>query len=285
MVNVKIDGKSFSINKELLCSKSTYFQAALNGAFMEARTNEVELEARFDLFEAFRYWLEHGHLNFMDVQKDLTAFIKTYSFADYIGAPDLCDLVIYKLDKRIRPRGLPGRLNVKIIDMAWKHVPHTSKLCRYLVAIERDADRCNIPERLDADYDHLPGNFIAALLKVTKEDANYWLVSEVRKQPIDMGELHKHVMSRGGLAKVDRLRLWDRIIFMMGIEKPEGYNQDRLRGHVRGMYRRWLRPWDPKLSPVQLKVAVEECPRPVAKDFYHNAVPTKKKRVRPCPTY
>jgi hypothetical protein len=286
MVNVKISGESFFINKDLLCSKSSYFKAALNGAFMEVRTNEVELlEGRLDLFRVFHYWLDECHLDFMDAQKDLTAFIKIYSFADYIGAPDLCNLVIYKLDKRIRPGGLPGRLDVKMIKMAWENVPHTSDLCRYLVAMERDANRCNIPNRLGAEYDHLPGDFIAALLQITEADADYWLVSEVRKQPIDMAKLHEHIMFYGGLAAVDRLRKMDRIISMMGIEKPESYNKERLRGAVRGMYRRWMLPWNTKLSPVQWKVAVEQCPRPVAKDFFYNAVPIKKKRLIPAPRY
>jgi hypothetical protein len=252
---------------------------------MEARTNEVELEGRPDLFEVFQYWLEHGQLDFMDAQEDLTAFLKIYSFADHIGAPELCNLVIYKLDKRIRPGGLPGRLNVKMIKMAWEHVPHTSDLCRYLVAIERDANRCNIPKRLGAEYDNLPGDFIAALLQITEADADYWLVSEVRKQPIDMAKLHNRMMFHGGLARVDRLRKMDRIISEMDIKLPQGYNKERLRGNVRGMYRRWLRPWDTKLSPAQLKVAVEECPRPVAKEFYHNAVAVNRQRVRPSPRY
>jgi hypothetical protein len=260
-------------------------QAALNGAFIEARTNEVELEGRLDLFEVFHYWLDEGRLDSMDAQEDLTAFLKIYSFADYIGAPDLCNLVIYKLDKRIRPGGLPVRLDVKMIKMAWENVLHTSDLCRFLVAIERDANRCNISKRLGAEYDHLPGDFIAALPQITEADADYWLVSEVRKQPIDMAELHKHIMFYRGLANVDRLRKMDRIISLMGIEAPQDYNKERLRGHVRGMYRRWLASWNTKLSPVQLKVAVEECPRLVAKDFFHNAVPVKKTRARPSPRY
>jgi hypothetical protein len=293
MVKVKISGtrKYWMINKDLLCSKSTYFKTALNGAWMEARTNEVELEERVDLFQIFYYWLEQGHLNFMESgqwvessEEYLKACVRIYSFADFYGVPGLGDLVIHKFDKRIRPGGLPGRLDVSIINLAWELLHETSGLCRCILAIERDANRCNIPKRPGVEYEGLPGNFIAALLQTTEDDSDYWLTSTVRKQPVDMAILHNHVKSNGGLTNVG-LRKWDKICAMMGIILPEGYTQDRLRGHIRGMYRRWLRPWDITLSPTQLKVAVEECPRPVAKGFFHNAVPVKKLRLRPAPRY
>jgi len=68
LVEVEISGtgQRFLVEKNLLCSQSSFFMTALNGRFMEARTNKISLDDRLDLFQIFYHWLKNGNLNFMD---------------------------------------------------------------------------------------------------------------------------------------------------------------------------------------------------------------------------
>jgi hypothetical protein len=275
-----------------LCSESTYFKTALKGEFLEAKTNKFLLVERLDLFKIFRYWLEQGNLDFMEsadwiksAEEVLVAFMDIYSFADRRGVPILGDQILQKLDERIRPGGMPVRLDINIINLAWEHLPETSGLCRYLLAIEHDANKCNLPERPGLDYAWLSGYFTAGLLKMTKGDSEWWLTATVQKQPVDMAKLHNHVTRLTGVDKIFKLGdgHWDKICDLMGLKVPAGCDKGKLRGHLRAMYRRWLRPWETVLTPTDLKSAEEECPRPFVKKFFHNAVVVEKTKLKPVP--
>jgi hypothetical protein len=293
MIEVEIYGaqESFSIDKSLLCSKSTHFETALKGGFLEAKTKKFLLVERLDLFQVFHYWLEQGNLDFLEpgnwiksAEEILIAFVEIYSFADRRGVPDLGDQILQKLDKYTRPGGLPVRLDINVINLAWEQLPETCGLCRYLLAIEHDANRCNLPERPGVEYEWLSGYFTAGLLKLTKNDSEWWLTAMVQKQPVDIAKLHTYIESVGGSAKVDKFRKWDGICDSMGIKAPVGCNQGKLRGHFRAMYMRWVRPWDTTLSPTDLKTAEEECPRPLVKEFLDDAVIINKTKLKPVPT-
>ncbi|KAH0372280.1 hypothetical protein KCU65_g1379, partial [Aureobasidium melanogenum] len=289
-VEIKGTGESFTINKDVLCRQSTYFKTALNGQWLEAKTNKFLLEERIDLFRIFYYWLEKINLDFLppnlwlksaeDVSR---AFVKIYSFADRRGVPVLGDQILQKFDKHIRPEGVPVRLDIDIINLAWKQCPETSGLCRYLVAIERDANRCNLPKRSGSEYECLPGDFIAGLLKLTEDDTEWFLTATVKKQPVNMAELHEKVKSKGGIAL--RIRGWGEICSAMGLKAPAGCDQGKLEGHLRGLYRKWMRPWDTTITPNETKDAEEECPRPYVKEFFHNAVVVKRTKLKPVPDY
>lgn len=243
---------------------------------MEAKTNKFTLVERLDLFQIFHFWLKQGNLNFMDsadwtkpVGDVLFAFVEIYSFADRRGVPALADLILCKLDRRIRPGGLPVRLDVNIISAAWEQLPETSKLCRYVVAIERDANKCNLPKRPGVEYECLSGGFVAALLSAT-ENSQWWTAAMVQQQRVDIAKVYNHIKSYGGFVRVDRLRKWDEIMRKMGIRAPVGCDQDKLRGHFRAISRRWLRPWDPTISPAERASAEDECSRPLVRQFLHS---------------
>ena len=279
VVEVKISGthQSFFVEKDLLCNKSSYFKTALASGFMEANTGKFLLNERLDLFKIFYHWLKQGNLNFMDsadwaesVGDVLFAFVEIYSFADRRGVPALADLILCKLDRRVRPEGLPVRLAVNIIGAAWEQLPETSKLCRYVVAIERDANKCNLPKRAAVDYECLSGSFVAALLNAT-ENSQWWTAAMVQKQRVDIAKVYNHIKSYGGLARVDRVRGWDEIMRKMGIRAPVGCDQDRLRGQFRAMSRRYLRPWDTAIPRSYIASAEEDCPRPLVRQFLHCA--------------
>jgi hypothetical protein len=299
MVKVKILGtkRSFMIKKDLLCSKSAYFKTILNdnGGWPEAKTNEVLLEERLDLFEIFLHWLENGNVDFvdsptwMDTAEEVSmAFVEIYTFADRRGVPALGDLILRKLDTHIRPGGRPVRVSVRVINLALEHLLETSGLCRYLLAIERDASRCSIPKRKSSDYECLPGFFIAGLLKATEDDTDWWFTATVQKQPVNVAEIYQQVKSRGGLTKVDRTGQWGRICRELGIRAPVDCDQEKLRLHFRAMSRRWLRPWDSAIiSPSELKKVEEQCPRPLVREYLHGArvMDKSKSKPLPCRTY
>lgn len=235
------------------------------------------LVERLDIFQIFNYWLEHGNLDFMDrrdyfasEEDALIAFVEIYTFADCRGVFDLGDQILQKLDKLIRPGGMPVRLDTDIINRAWQHLPETCGLCRYLVAIEHDANKCNLPKRTGIEYEWLSGYFTASLLKLTEDDWQRWPRAVAQKEPINIAKLHDLVKRNGGWANVDQLHRWGEICYTMGIRASGGFDQEnRLRAHVRRLYVRYLRPWDKDLSPAGLELAERECPRPLVKKYFH----------------
>ncbi|KAG2167831.1 hypothetical protein VTO58DRAFT_105438 [Aureobasidium pullulans] len=279
-VYVTARDKPIEVSKALLCRDSTYFKAALTSGFKEAVTNEIHLGERYDLFQIFRKWLEDGNLDFLTLeawprtadQVD-TALVEIYCFADRRGVPAMGDQILEKLDKFIRPEGLPVRVDFSAIKLAWDELPETSGLCRYLLAIERDADRCNLPSRAAAEFEWLPGHFTLALLKATHDDTDKFLTASVQKQPVDVVKLQALVKDVGGAEGAYRARKWPWICSTLGTKAPSGCDSDKLWAHMRALNRTWLSPWDASLTPKDRSSAEKECPRPLAKDFYHGAVP------------
>ncbi|THW45718.1 hypothetical protein D6D21_04286 [Aureobasidium pullulans] len=279
-VYVTARDKPIEVSKALLCRDSTYFKAALTGGFKEAVTNEIHLGERYDLFQIFRKWLEDGNLDFLTLeawprtadQVD-TALVEIYCFADRRGVPAMGDEILEKFDKFIRPEGLPVRVDFSTIKLAWVELPETSGLCRYLLAIERDADRCNLPSRAAAEFEWLPGHFTLALLKATHDDTDKFLTASVQKQPVDVVKLQALVKDVGGAEGAYRAVGWSWICNTLGIRAPSGCDSVKLWAHMRALNRTWLSPWDASLTPKDRSSAEKECPRPLAKDFYHGAVP------------
>jgi len=267
-VYVTARDKPIEVSKALLCRDSTYFKAALTGGFKEAVTNEIHLGERYDLFQIFRKWLEDGNLDFLKLE-----LVEIYCFADRRGVPAMGDQILEKLDKFIRPEGLPVRVDFSAIKLAWDELPETSGLCRYLLAIERDADRCNLPSRAAAEFEWLPGHFTLALLKATHDDTDKFLTASVQKQPVDVVKLQALVKDVGGAEGAYRARKWPWIYSTLGTKAPSGCDSDKLSAYMRALNRTWLSPWDASLTPKDRSSAEKECPRPLAKDFYHGAVP------------
>ncbi|THW55651.1 hypothetical protein D6D20_09330 [Aureobasidium pullulans] len=286
-VQVEVGVETFKISKVLLCESSSYFHAALNGGFMEAKTNRILLDERLELFEIFHTWLYKNDLDFLELEAELkepmevqTAYVELYCFADRRGVMALGDQILKKFDQFVRPEGMPVRLDTGIISLVWSNLPENSGLCRYLVAIERDATRCHLPSREEIDYDWLPGYFISALLKLTDDETDWFHKASVQKQPIDVAELHRVVKQSGGSTAVDAQRNWGKVCKTMDVKAPQYCNEGKLQGHMRALYRKWLCPWDTKLTSSERLAAEEECPRPLVKEFLHGAVPTKKTGIK-----
>ncbi|KEQ65451.1 uncharacterized protein M437DRAFT_42061 [Aureobasidium melanogenum CBS 110374] len=66
-VCVGIKKEEFCVHKELICTKSTFFDKALNGSFLEASTRLVRLEhISAPLFSIFVSWLYSGRLVYVN---------------------------------------------------------------------------------------------------------------------------------------------------------------------------------------------------------------------------
>jgi hypothetical protein len=107
MVNV-MTGKEkvvYTIHKDLLCYHSPYFHRALNGSFVEAIRQEVELEhIEHDVFGLFVHWIYREKIEEkrFDNPQDSTIIeqttdeqlIKLWSLADYLQVPKLQNAVV-----------------------------------------------------------------------------------------------------------------------------------------------------------------------------------------------
>ncbi|TIA07951.1 hypothetical protein D6C80_09503 [Aureobasidium pullulans] len=232
-VYVTARDKLIEVSKAVLCRDSTYFKAALTGGFKEAVTNEIHLGERYDLFQIFRKWLEDGNLDFLTLE----AWPRT---ADQV---DTALVEIYCFADR---RGVPA-MGDQILE--------------------------KLDNRAAAEFEWLPGHFTLALLKATHDDTDKFLTASVQKQPVDVVKLQALVKDVGGAEGAYRARKWPWICSTLGTKAPSGCDSDKLWAHMRALNRTWLSPWDASLTPKDRSSAEKECPRPLAKDFYHGAVP------------
>ena len=86
-------------------------------------------------------------------------------------------------------------------------------------------------------------------------------------------KLQALVKDVGGADVAYRTVRWSWICNALGIKAPPGCDSDKLRAHMRALNRTWLSPRDASLTPKDRSSAEKECPRPLAKDFHHGAVP------------
>ncbi|KAI4725320.1 hypothetical protein E4T49_06916 [Aureobasidium sp. EXF-10728] len=62
----------FTVQKALLCGSSTYFEAALNGPFIEGQSQTINLDDEDPtIFRTYVAWLYQGQLNSQDIERAL----------------------------------------------------------------------------------------------------------------------------------------------------------------------------------------------------------------------
>ncbi|KAI5212225.1 hypothetical protein AUEXF2481DRAFT_75293 [Aureobasidium subglaciale EXF-2481] len=203
-IEVIVGGIAFPVSKHLLASCPTFFERALNGAFREANESKISLDERLDLFLVFHTWLfsrndldfvekGFGGRNDTDAEERQMAYIEIYIFADRLDIPKLANAALQQLDKAIRPEGFPFRFSIAAVCLACESVPESSSLWKYILAIERDANRCCFPSRTAKEYEHLPGLFFFGLEKL-----------KIDNQFIGLMKLKKAVSIMGGYERVER---------------------------------------------------------------------------------
>ncbi|CAD0088354.1 unnamed protein product [Aureobasidium mustum] len=276
-IDVVVEGKSTLISKHLLCSQSSFFDRALNGSFREAHDNRIILEEPYELFQIFHTWLLEGKLDFVKpdsnasvddlVEQRQLALLETYVFADRLGIPKLNDDALLQLDKILRPSGRPGRASVDCIYNASEFLPESSGLWQYLIALEKDANRCRSPRRALADLVDLPNSFISKVLESTADNSEVYV--RIKNQPFNLFSLSKHVCDYGGYGKVEQLRKWGVICMKMGISLSF---QSKIFLQVRDAYAYWLAPFDEEFSSEERLLLESKCSRPFVKQFFQAPV-------------
>jgi hypothetical protein len=133
MVNVMAGEEKvvYTIHKDLLCYHSPYFHRALNGSFVDASRQEVELEnVQPDVFGLFVHWIYRakiGEKRFND-PKDSTIveqttdeqLIKLWSLADYLQVPKLQNAVVEHMWLRLEELGVhPSIATCKYVYENW----------------------------------------------------------------------------------------------------------------------------------------------------------------------
>ncbi|KAI4721143.1 hypothetical protein E4T48_02553 [Aureobasidium sp. EXF-10727] len=277
LVEIVVQGHSFSVSRHMLCMHSQFFKRALNGSFREAIQGRIVLNERLDLFQIFNHWLSQPRsrypLDFVEKSFDVAAdvdgklrqlaFLDIYIFADRLQILHLGRAALVHFDKVIRPSGRPSRASVTAICEADLSLLKDDGLWKYLIAIERDANRCGAPCRPAEDYGHLPDMFIFQLLKMTEAVSKPTL--EVGNMPVDLFELKKKVNDQGGYEKIEQGRRWGVVCKQMGIRLDNHrFNSMQLRD----IYRTWLGPFDTEVEPQERSRLKIQCPRPLVKHFY-----------------
>ncbi|KAH0157301.1 hypothetical protein KCU67_g7960, partial [Aureobasidium melanogenum] len=79
------DGFEVSIHRELLCFFSSYYNAALNGKFLEATKDRFEVDLSEEHLHSFSYWIYTGSFNvelLSGSESEESLYVKLYIFAD-----------------------------------------------------------------------------------------------------------------------------------------------------------------------------------------------------------
>ncbi|KAI5201604.1 hypothetical protein E4T39_05169, partial [Aureobasidium subglaciale] len=257
-VEVIVAGTSFTISKYLLCSRSSFFDRALNGSFREANESKIILDECLDLFLIFHTWLFSLGLDFVETgfrssddtggENRQRVYLEIYIFADRLGIPKLGNAALLQLDKVTRPEGLPSRFGIATIRLAYESVPKSSRLWKYLMAIERDANKCSLPRRAAEDYDHLPGLLAFEVLKLTEEDEKPES-QKIDDKSVDLMKLKRLIFTMGGYERVEQSYKWSQICAKMGSRVILGQSSEGNSQKMRNIYRTCLGPFDSRVQP------------------------------------
>ncbi|CAD0108483.1 unnamed protein product [Aureobasidium uvarum] len=277
LIQVVVGGHSFSVFKHMLCIHSPFFERALNGPFREAMQDKIELKEGLDLFQIFNHWLSLPPRTppWTLLRKALVLpltlkasnvswhFSTSTSLQDRLQFRGLCKAAFTHFDKVLRPSGLPGRASVAAICQADESLLKDNGLWKYLIAIERDANRCGAPRRPAEDYGHLPDLFVFELLKMTEEDSKSYL--QVSNKSVDLFELKRQVNHQGGYERAEHRHKWGVICVQMGIRLD---NHRRIFTQMRNIYRTWLGPFDNGIKPQERLTLERQCRRPLVRKFF-----------------
>ena len=144
-VKVGKDLKAFGLHKGLLCNRSAYFRAALEGNFKEAKEQVVLLpEDDVDVFELFQFWLYSGNL--LDTGESIvnlsaSLLVSLYLFAETRCIPQLQDMTIDALIHHIE---VTNTFPTGSIPQIYDNTTETSPLRRLLVDVAaREGERRN----------------------------------------------------------------------------------------------------------------------------------------------
>lgn len=108
IANPGIDQQKFTVSKVLICSRSRYFDRALNGEFKESKRKEVELhDVDVQSLQALLYWVYHNQLQpdgddyEYNVEDPGLFLVRLSILADMLMVPALQNKTLIELCERL----------------------------------------------------------------------------------------------------------------------------------------------------------------------------------------
>lgn len=162
------ESKKFVIHKDVLCSNSEYFKAALSGRFKEAETKEMGFpDVQPAIFRTVVHWVYTGITEFEDgsLEVDLSNFQAAYQVYFWADSYETIHLRHQILDiiSGVSEQGeiVPHPAHYGKI---FKTLPENSGLCKFLVDYLVE-EWFPLDEKVVKDFvDVLPNNVIARMI-------------------------------------------------------------------------------------------------------------------------
>lgn len=200
IVGLKDKREGFTIHSATACAKSTFFKAACSTRWMgEGKERLVRLpDQDAEAFEVFVHWIYSDNLDLstMTVSPSVQRiagrappsylnFGKVWALANYLGAPELRNLVIDGIIEKFATS--VARINVLSLKRIWKMTFAGSTIRRVLVDYTVNT-RCYSGSDAQAKMQALPE-------EIVQEAARRWLLG-ISKQPVpafqDRCKYHEH---------------------------------------------------------------------------------------------
>lgn len=178
----------FILHKDLLCETSSYFQAALNGSFLEAKTQEIRLEKEdVTVFKHFQYWLYSRAILMTETSTndiEWIVLVDLYVLGETRGIPQLQnDAIDGFISKYATLRWTP----LDQICRIYENTPENSPLRRLLV--DWSVSHCNLDD--DSWFSDKTFAFFNKESLFDLSKALYQLKCNLRTKVIDFGAIRK----------------------------------------------------------------------------------------------
>lgn len=135
---------SFYVYRNVICESSSFFKAALNGAFKEGVECKVTLpEDDPDVFEQFLQWIYTKAYNISPITdtspknlcKQSWQYVRLYVFAEKTQVNSLKDHILEQLYALRQRFGKVQAVTYECVEFAYDHTPPDSALRKLLVAM------------------------------------------------------------------------------------------------------------------------------------------------------
>jgi hypothetical protein len=196
----------FTVQKALLCNSSAYFKAALNGPFVEAQTQTIDLDDEDpSIFRTYVAWLYQGQLHSQDIEEELDDpqdfgphIAQVIVFADKRGVAELQDDAMSMLVDYLKKTGLP---TLEVINCIY-NMPMSVEIdgLRGLLARKE----IYVGDRLEENIDHWHPEFLAKIIKTYKDfDTDSFEDTSTIDRPAWLCKLlHKHATNELGCSSL-----------------------------------------------------------------------------------
>jgi hypothetical protein len=188
----------YRAHREVLCHNSTYFKAAFNGSFKEARTGELTLtDAEPAHFTTFLNWAYTGIIELEDgstsiKSENLDEFISLYLFADKYDSKTFREQILNSIIHWVDSMDVISRgMNMpQLADFArvFNSLPENSPLYKFFFDV---CVQCATPNTIEVAFDwyrQFPANVVANALYY-----HAWRLPTDLRWRANLCQYHEHV--------------------------------------------------------------------------------------------